>query len=268
MRSLLFAVCCALTIASPVAAGAQDMVEEARPAALPPTPLAQRSSADVGAAPGTTGGGADSPATARWEMTARLGSRWITDPAFDLVSETDAVFTVGIASDYRPGWLDDRLGIEISFDSSPTSATSFEVLKSSLSLLSIGAAASYRLPVHEAHQLVARAGASYDWVSVRIEDERFDEAALVQTAGILGLQATLGYELAFLFDPRGAPDSTALVVGAEVGYSLYPSAASFDDLHRDRDLRSKPRPIASRGASLGELDPSGFLLRFGIGLRF
>lgn len=252
----LAAFCTIALLLTPLAATAAD--RDAPPLMAP--------SVDPAAA---TPGGPRDPGPARWEISARLGSRWITDPAFDLFSDTDAIFTAGIVGEYRPGWLDDRLGLELSLDSSTASATSFGTLKSGLSMVAIGGALAYRLPVHERGQLVARGGGSYDWVSVRFDGELSSGGpALVQTAGILALQATLGYELALLLDPRGQPDSAAVVVRADVGYDLYPTAARFDDVHRDRDDDEKPTPIASRGAALGELDPSGFLLRFGVGLRF
>jgi len=199
----------------------------------------------------------------RYELFTRMGARWITDPSLDPAAESDALFFTNLGAAYRPGWLDDRLLLELTFGITSTEAPLFDDLRSSFSLTSIGAAGRYRVPIHPHGKAFARTGASVEFATFEVR--RADDS-LSQTRTLLGLQGTLGYELTLLFDPK-APGSSGVLFSLEAGYGFYPFAARFDDLTPDFEEKTTPRPIAIRGADAGELDPSGWLLLFGAALR-
>ncbi len=207
---------------------------------------------------------------ARYDAFARLGARWVTDPRFDLVSENDVMPRLDLGIGYVPGWMNGTLTLELAYSLSGTQAPLFEELTAGLMLHSIGGAGSFTLLDHGIGRAFGRAGASLIFANLELRDENlsFDEPALVQTTLLLGLEGVVGYELQLPINVQRQPQGARINLSVEVGYELTPFAADFDVFHRSGIGKSTPPRIASRAIDVGQVDLSGWQLRFGGGIRF
>ncbi|AKU90518.1 hypothetical protein AKJ08_0905 [Vulgatibacter incomptus] len=204
------------------------------------------------------------------ELYLRLGTRWITDPRFDALADSDTLFRPEIGVGYAPGWLDDRLTLELGYAVSSVSTSLFDVMQSSFTLHAIQGAAAYAIPVHRFGTVTARAGASLLFASVSLEEDGAysNRPPLSGADTLFGLQGVLGYELALPLEVGGAPSGPRLGLSAEAGYEVVPTHANFDDVRRDVKDPTSPRRIPASPVDAGRLDLSGWILRFGGSLRF
>lgn len=201
---------------------------------------------------------------ARFQIFLRYGTSWVGDPSFDLVSENDLRTRVELGFGYVPSWFDNRLRLELGYGSSGSEALLFDAADSSLSLYSILGSGSYALARHRLGRLFVGAGAELVFATLNVDDISEHK----QTDTLLGLQGLLGYELNLFFDADSPEGGSGMNFSVEAGYEFFPFPARFDDLQRSGSTKTSPAPIRTRGIRVGELDPSGWMLRFGAAVRF
>lgn len=206
---------------------------------------------------------AATPAAADPNLALRLGSIWVTDPDFDLVSTSDAMPNLQLAV----GWdSEGPLSFEVAYGFSSASATTFEVIESSLFLHQFQGAAYYHLPLSPWWRAYGRGAAGLEVALLRLEDP--STAVLGDSALGLGLEGTVGIELRMPVSASADRWATTLGLTVEAGYGWRPLATSFADASVEHDEDAEPRPIGVRGIDVGDVNLSGPILRFGGVMRF
>lgn len=191
------------------------------------------------------------------EFFVRVGSVWVQDPSLDLVSDNDALprTEFGFAISPAPSWA-----VELSYGLVGASATSFEVVESNLWLHQFQLAAVHYLPLWSHFRARARAGGAFELAHLRLEPG--GGPSYSDTAALLALEATLGVEWILPLFTQGLLFGTTV----DAGYGYRPILASFDELERtDGETSGRIRQLP---VDVGELDLSGWVLRFGVSMHF
>lgn len=178
-----------------------------------------------------------------WDLHLRMGSRWITDRQFDLLSETDGVFRMELGAGAA---LTESLTLELDYFFSTTQTLeTFGDTTTGFSSNGVSAGLRYSQPVSRISSLLVRGGGILEWASANLTDpvdeEDFDDEVL-----LLGVEGTAGWALRFPLE-----DATVQIL-AEAGYGYFPTKAEF----------------VVGNTRIGSLDLSGPLLRIGGSLHF
>lgn len=203
--------------------------------------------------------------TPRLGVFARVGSIWVQDPGFDLVSGVDAMPRVELGVGFAPAefWT-----LELSYGLAGAASTVFEAVDSSLQLHQFQFAAVGRLPIAKRLRVLGRAGVGFELAHLSLDDGQTNR--LSDTAPLLALEGSLGIEWTLPLSLSEKPDSStsSFDLSMEMGYGYRPLAASFDDLDRAGDDDQNAARVAGVPVDVGDLDLSGWVLRFGAALRF
>lgn len=197
----------------------------------------------LGAAPAR----AASPVT----VEAGLGERWVTDRAFDAVSDVDGLALVSLAAVYRPAFGGGRLGLRAGWGYSGTSAVAYQSLSTSFALHTFDAGATWRLFETGPGALVARGAVSLDVASLSLAGA----SAGTKVSGYgyaAGLQAAVGYELWH----GETPEERRFGMLVEAGYGLRVNQPHFV-LAADTASDAKPAPVAAVPVDAGRMGISG-----------
>jgi len=203
------------------------------------------------------------PAAADANLALRLGSIWVTDPDFDLVSTTDAIPSMQLAVGWDTGG---PLSFEVAYGFASSSAETFEVIQSSFFLHQFQGAAYYGVPLSDWWRAYGRGAAGLELGVLRLED--LSTTVLGASALGLGLEGTVGIELRMPVSGSGDRWATTLGLSVEAGYGWRPLAHSFDDAEVDHDEDAEPLPLRAGAIDVGDVNLSGPILRFGGVLRF
>ncbi len=206
---------------------------------------------------------AATPALADVHLFTRVGSIWITDPSFDLVSGTDALPNVLFGAGWEAG-RGSPLAFEVAYGLAGASDEVFEAIDTNFLLQQLQGAAIYRRPFSERWRWFARGAAALEHASLDLGASRILEAS----AWGLALEGTLGTELLLPIAADGDEWGASLGLSVEAGYGLRPFGFDFAEATVEGDDEAEPPPTAAGPIDVGTLDASGPILRFGLSLRF
>lgn len=196
--------------------------------------------------------GVATPASAH-ELFLRVGSVWITDPSYDLFAEQDASPLVLIGGGLG---LDEAVAVELAWGFTGGTSTVFQAVDTSFSMHQFQGAVRWDLLGQGSFRTALRGAANF-LVGLASIDQG---VPLKSTALGLGLDGTV---LAEFHVPigRGNRDSS-WAFSMETGWGWNALPLSFER------ARIGDGTIDQPGIELGELDVSGPILRFGMGVRF
>ena len=209
-----------------------------------------------------------SPDASRYGGYLRFGQLWVTDPRFDLVGTDDALSRVEVGGSWSPEALGD-VALELGYAFGRSSAPVFEWGEAALALHSIQASALYRIPTSAATRAFARGLLSLDFADLQLSGDG-PGPELEDTAPLLGLEGTLGWELLFpvgMTRPADGRPLRHLALGIEAGYAFRPFEAEFE-LERDAEDDVRPGRVPRAPVDVGAIDLSSWVLRLGGALRF